>query len=97
MSTNASQEEASRKDSLIEYPSAFPIKVMGVNAEGFAAAVVEIAHRFDPTFDPAAGELRESKQGKYLGVTVTITATSRSQLDAIYGALSANPMVKLVL
>ena len=28
-----------RKDSLIEYPSAFPIKVMGIKTEGFVAAM----------------------------------------------------------
>ena len=42
-------------------------------------------------------ELRESKGGKYLGVTVTVTATSREQLDELYRTLSTHPMVKVVL
>ena len=41
------------EQSLIEYPSAFPIKVMGPQAEGFVEAIVEVARRFDPTFDDA--------------------------------------------
>ena len=86
-----------RKDSLIEYPSRFPIKVMGVKADGFVHAVTELAHRFDPDFDAASIELRESSGGKYLGVTITITATSREQLDDLYRALSGHPMVKIVL
>ena len=86
-----------RKESLIEYPSRFPIKVMGVKADGFVHVVTELAHRFDPDFDAASIELRESSGGKYLGVTITITATSREQLDDLYRALSGHPMVKIVL
>ena len=59
-----------RKDSLIEYPSRFPIKVI---------------------------ELRDSRAGNYLGVTITVTATSREQLDDLYRALTSHPMVKVVL
>ena len=86
-----------RKDSLIEYPSRFPIKVMGTNAEGFVAAITALALQFDPLFDAAGVELRESSGGKYLGVTITITATSREQLDDLYRALGSHPMVKVVL
>ena len=86
-----------RKDSLIEYPSQFPIKVMGAKVDGFVHAVTELAHRFDPTFDAATIELRDSRGGNYLGVTITITATSREQLDELYRALSSHPMVKVVL
>jgi uncharacterized protein len=86
-----------RKDSLIEYPSAFPIKVMGENVDGFVHAVTHIAKQFDPAFDPASIELRNSSGGKYLGVTVTVTATSREQLDELYRTLSSHPMVKVVL
>jgi len=86
-----------RKDSLIEYPSIFPIKVMGVEQNGFVHAVVQVAQQFDPGFDAATVELRPSKGGKYLGVTLNITATSREQLDNLYRALTAHPMVKIVL
>ena len=37
------------------------------------------------------------KAGNYLGLTITVTATSREQLDALYRALSTHPMVKVVL
>ena len=90
-------EAASRQESLIEYPSQFPIKVMGEKADGMVAAITAIAHQFDPKFDASTIELRESKGGKYLGVTVTITATSREQLDELYRTLGKHPMVKVVL
>jgi putative lipoic acid-binding regulatory protein len=86
-----------RTESLIEYPSRFPIKVMGERVDGFVHAVTTVAHAFDPAFDASTIELRESKGGKYLGVTITITATSREQLDELYRTLSTHPMVKVVL
>lgn len=85
------------EQSLIEYPSRFPIKVMGANVEGFAQAVTELTLRFDPEFDVETVETRLSSGGKYMGVTVTITATSREQLDEFYRSLTAHPMVKMVL
>ncbi len=90
-------EPAARQDSLIEYPSLFPIKVMGVKVDGLVHAISMIARQFDPAFDASTIELRESKGGKYLGVTITVTATSREQLDELYRTLSTHPMVKVVL
>ena len=86
-----------RKDSLIEFPSLFPIKVMGLKTDGLVHAITEIAARFDPQFDARSIELRESSGGKYLGLTLTITATSREQLDDLYRTLTSHPMVKVVL
>jgi putative lipoic acid-binding regulatory protein len=83
--------------SLIEYPSRFPIKVMGANVDGFVHAVTGIARVFDPGFDAASIELRRSSGAKYLGVTITVNATSREQLDELYRTLSTHPMVKVVL
>jgi putative lipoic acid-binding regulatory protein len=86
-----------RKESLIEYPCDFPIKVMGPRVDGFADAMVKIAQEFDPSFDPATLEMRPSKAGNYLSLTLTIRATSRVQLDNIYRALTGHPMVKVAL
>lgn len=91
------RQDDPRKESLIEYPCRFPIKVMGTNVEGFVHALTQIAEQFDPTFDAATVELRNSSSGHYLGVTLTVTATSREQLDDLYRALTSHPMVKVVL
>lgn len=85
------------EQSLIEYPSRFPIKVMGANVDGFTEAIVAVAVSFDPEFDAASVEVRPSKGANYLGLTITITATSREQLDNLYRSLSSHPMVKYVL
>ncbi len=85
------------RESLIEYPSKFPIKVVGVNEDGFVHAITHIAKQFDPGFDARTVEQRESRGGKYLGLTITVTATSREQLDELYRTLSTHPMAKWVL
>lgn len=95
--TPASNPGPTRQDSLIEYPCKFPIKVMGLRVDGLVHAITHVAQQFDPDFDASTVELRESKGGKYLGVTVTVTATSREQLDELYRTLSTHPMVKVVL
>ena len=83
--------------SLIEYPSAFPIKVMGLKVPDFEPAMLAIARRFDPAFDDSTVQRRPSKAGNYLGLTLTITATSREQLDELYRTLSTHALVKVVL
>jgi len=93
----AAMQEIPPEQSLITYPSAFPIKVMGPHAEGFVEAIVAVARQFDPEFDHTKVETRPSKGGNYLGITITVTATSRPQLDELYRTLTAHPMVKIVL
>ena len=89
--------DISPEQSLIEYPSRFPIKVMGLNADGFAESIARVALQFDPGFDPASIEQRASRGSTYLGLTITVTATSREQLDELYRTLSTHPLVKVVL
>ncbi|MES2977590.1 MAG: DUF493 family protein [Pseudomonadota bacterium] len=91
------EPSATAPESLIVYPSLFPIKVMGKKVEGLVHAITLIAREFDPAFDATTIELRESKGGNYLGVTITVTATSREQLDELYRTLSTHPLVKVVL
>ncbi|HZX29808.1 MAG TPA: DUF493 family protein [Rhodocyclaceae bacterium] len=85
------------KESLIEYPSAFPIKIMGMAEGSLAQAVLEIVIRHDPDFDGATMEMRASSGGKYVSLTCTVTATSREQLDNLYRELTGHPLVKVVL
>lgn len=84
-------------ESLIEYPSDFPIKVLGKTQAGFAQAVLAVVQAHAPDFDGATMEMRPSREGRFLSVTCTIRATSREQLDALYQALCDHPMVVMVL
>ena len=85
------------KTTLLEFPTAFPIKIMGQAQDGFAQTIVEIVLRHAPDYDAASIEMRPSSGGRYMGLTCTITATSQQQLDALYRELTAHPMVKMVL
>ena len=93
----AEQQGAPSRQTLIEYPCDFPIKVMGARVDGFAQAVIEVVLRHAPDFDPAGAEMRPSSKGNYLGVTCTFRALSQAQVDAMYRELTAHPMVKVVL
>ena len=84
-------------ESLIEYPTVFPIKVMGKTQAGFAQAILEIVKKHAPDFDEATIGMRPSREGKYLSLTFDINATSRFQLDALYQELSDHPMVQMAL
>jgi putative lipoic acid-binding regulatory protein len=83
--------------SLIEYPSDFPIKIMGPTHDEFAPTMFRLVREHDPLFTEAMMEVRPSGKGNYLGLTVTVRATSREQLDNLYRALSGHPMVKVVM
>jgi len=85
------------EESLITYPCDFPIKVMGKTHPDLAQTLTALVQQFDPGFDAATVEMRPSKAGNYLGLTFTIRATSRQQLDDLYRALHAHPMVRVVL
>jgi putative lipoic acid-binding regulatory protein len=85
------------RESALTFPCVFPIKIMGRTQDGFAQAIAEVVRRHAPDFDPAALEMRSSKEGNWLSVTATINAGSREQLDNLYRELVAHPMVKMVL
>lgn len=84
-------------ESLIEYPSDFPIKIMGAMQDQFAQTMVELVTQHDPEFHAGKLEMRPSSGGNYLALTITVRATSREQLDNLYRELSSHPMVKIVL
>ena len=62
---------ASYKDTLLEFPCEFPLKVMGKADDTLAQAVLEIVTRHAPDFDGATMEMRASSGGNYLSITCT--------------------------
>ncbi|MBY0579006.1 MAG: DUF493 domain-containing protein [Burkholderiales bacterium] len=86
------------EESLIEYPCEFPIKIMGKSeASRFAQSVLEVVLHHAPDFDASSMEMRASREGKYISLTCTVTATSKTQLDALYVELCDHPDVVMVL
>ena len=88
---------AEQPETLLEFPCAFPLKIMGLSSDALAQTVLAIVQRHAPDFDGTTMEMRASTGGKYVSLTCTITATSKPQLDALYRELSGHPLVKVVL
>ena len=76
-------------ESPLKFPCEFPIKAMGKACPELEIAVLEIMNRHVPDLGEGAVRMRESSKGNYVAITVTITARSREQLDAIYMELSS--------
>lgn len=81
------------RETLLEFPCRFPIKAVGKANKDFDTLVVQIVRRHAPDLNEGAVTLRESSGGKWVSVTVTIEATGKDQLDAIYRDLSAHAKV----
>jgi putative lipoic acid-binding regulatory protein len=84
-------------DTIWNFPCAFPLKAFGRNSDDFEALVIEIVRRHVPDLDDSAVSSQTSNGDTYRAVTVTFTARSREQLDALYLELSRHEQVLMVL
>ena len=82
---------------LLAFPCEFPVKIFGLNSEGWEQRMLDIVRRHAPELAADAAASRTSGGGKYLALTVTLQAQSQAQLDAIYVDLSASPEVVMAL
>lgn len=87
----------SEPKSLIEFPCDFPIKVMGETHADFTLEIIKAIQSLNPNFNESNIEMRGSSGGKYISLTCTVYVTSKLQLDDIYRALTAHPLVKVTL
>ena len=88
--------DSNSKELFMQFPCIFPVKVMGLNSEAFLSAVLSIFHRhLGPDQFSCSEQLSSSK--KYLSLTVTFTARSKAQLDAIYQDLHDHELVLMTL
>jgi hypothetical protein len=103
MSTDSSDGSPAHKadtieqHTLFEFPCDFPIKAIGRDNGEFLALVTALIERHTQPLDQNAITTRPGSKGNYLAVTVTITATSKAQLDAIYIDLSGHPDIIMAL
>lgn len=87
----------SNEKPLLEFPCQFPIKAMGLAQDDFESLVASLVRQHAPDITETDISSRPSKEGKYISITVTVTATSREQLDAIYYELNASEHVLMTL
>lgn len=83
--------------SLLKFPCRFPIKAMGRTNSALTQQVEDLVRHHAPDLKAEDVTTRPSAKGNYVAITVTINATSREQLDAIYMALSAHENIVMTL
>lgn len=81
----------------MNFPTVFPVKVMGANQEDFERLVVSIIQKHASVAENEAIASRLSRNGRFVSITVHILAESQDQLDAIYRELSAHERVLMML
>lgn len=85
------------EQSPLTFPAEFPIKVMGKDTQDFHASVAEIFARHVAPLDALHVSRQPSREGRFVSVTVTFTAESRAQLDALYTELTGSKHVLMTL
>jgi uncharacterized protein len=81
----------------IAFPCDYPIRIIGYGRPDFRARVLRIVREHAPDFAEAEVTVRDSRDGGYCSVRVSIVATGEPQLRALHAALMADSAVKLVL
>jgi len=84
-------------ETLLNFPCVYPIKAVGQQAHEPERVVRALVAVHVDDADVLAVDTRPSRGGRYLAVTVTLRASSRAQLDALYRDLSAEPRLVWVI
>ncbi len=69
---------------LIDYPSRYPLKVVGNQHTEFENIVLQLVRTRCPQAEHIEVSQRASKKGKYVALTLTFTVHSQQQLEGIY-------------
>jgi putative lipoic acid-binding regulatory protein len=85
------------EETLFDFPCDFPIKMMGRDEDGFRDIARQLVEKHTGPLDDSAVQTSLSANGNFVSVTVTVTATSREQLDAIYREVSGHEAVLMAL
>ena len=75
--------EMSEPPPLLEFPTDYPIKVIGRPSDEFRARVHAIVLRHAPLTDPERVSERLSENGNFLSISYRIRAESREQVEAL--------------
>ncbi len=81
----------------IQFPCAYPIKVMGYACQEFRDHVVAVMAKHDDGFNHSETRVRDSRNGKFQSMTVVITARGEAHLQAIFADLKSCAQVQMVL
>jgi len=83
--------------SLLQFPTDYPIKVVGRPSDEFRARVHAIMVRHVPTLDPDQVTERLSENANFLSISYMIRAESREQIVALATDLKACEGVLMII
>ncbi len=84
-------------ETVMEFPCEFPIKMMGKDTPEFIATARALVEKHAGPLGDEAVQTAQSRHGRFVSVTVTISAKSQEQLDSIYRDVSAHDDVLMAL
>ena len=85
------------RETLLEFPCVFPLKVIGRNVAEFEGEVLTIIQKHVPEAQRENVTRRPSAGNKYLALTVTFVADNQMQLDELYLELNRHELVLVTL
>ncbi|MCF6288331.1 MAG: DUF493 domain-containing protein [Proteobacteria bacterium] len=94
---NVIKEHQDKEPEGLTFPCDYPVKVMGINTEKFKQEILFIVQKHFHSVTEADLRTNKSKTGKYQAVTITVPATSRLQLEALYREIKVHKDVKWTL
>jgi putative lipoic acid-binding regulatory protein len=81
----------------LEFPCEFPIKMMGRDTPEFRATARALVEAHVGAVSDDAVQATVSRNGRFVSVTITITAEGQQQLDDIYRDVSSHDDVLVAL
>jgi len=84
-------------NSPLQFPTDYPIKVLGRPSDEFRARVHAIMLKHVPDLDPARMTERLSEQGNFLSISYLIVAQSREQVTALATELAGCELALMVI
>ncbi|MDH3336767.1 MAG: DUF493 domain-containing protein [Gammaproteobacteria bacterium] len=85
------------EETLLKFPCAFPIKMMGRDTPAFSETARLLVEKHVGPIDDAAIRRALSRNGSFVSITITVSAQSQEQLDNIYREVSAHKEVLIAL
>ncbi len=85
------------KETLIEFPCLFPVKIIGIHSPTFIEEIKQITIKHFPDFEEKNFVHKPSQKNNYLAITVTVFAQNKNLLDAFYEEVTKHTLVKMVL
>ena len=82
---------------LLQFPTDYPLKVVGRAADEFRARVHAIVLRHAPALSAERVSARLSANGNFLSISYLLPATSREQVEALVAELKSCDGVMMLL